>query len=269
MTGSATEDEHRGPTARPEVARGRRPSTTRQDVARAALELFARQGYDDTTIDEIAAAVGISRRTFFRYYESKPDVVWGEFDAELVRLRDRLAAAPGRPADDGRAPPGGHGHQPLRCRRARRAPDPDRPDQHGPDPGGPLGGPLRGVVRRGGRLRGRPASGDRPTTSAPRRWPGPPSGRPWPPSSTGPDVTAAIWSARWTRPSGCWPPGSMRSSCRGEHRGPHRLPSCLVAAHATGRLAAPAARLRSGPAALGERRHVQRTHSPTFFPEDV
>jgi TetR/AcrR family transcriptional regulator, regulator of mycofactocin system len=74
--------------------RGRRPSTSRQDVARAALELFARQGYDETTVDEIAAAVGVSRRTFFRYYESKPDVVWGEFDAELVRLAERLEEAP-------------------------------------------------------------------------------------------------------------------------------------------------------------------------------
>jgi mycofactocin system transcriptional regulator len=77
----------------PEATRGRPASTSRQDVARAALDLFARQGYDATTVDEIAAAVGISRRTFFRYYESKPDVVWGEFDAELVRLRDRLAEA--------------------------------------------------------------------------------------------------------------------------------------------------------------------------------
>jgi len=78
-----------------EPARGRPASTSRQDVARAALALFARQGYDDTTVDDIAAAVGISRRTFFRYFESKPDVVWGEFDAELGRLRDRLAEAPG------------------------------------------------------------------------------------------------------------------------------------------------------------------------------
>jgi mycofactocin system transcriptional regulator len=78
----------------PEVARGRPASTSRQDVARAAFGLFARQGYDETTVDEIATAVGISRRTFFRYFESKPDVVWGEFDAELGRLRDRLAEAP-------------------------------------------------------------------------------------------------------------------------------------------------------------------------------
>ena len=84
-----------------EAARGRPASTTRQHVARAALDLFARQGYDETTVDQIAAAVGISRRTFFRYFESKPDVVWGEFDAELGRLRDRLAEAPdGEPLMD-------------------------------------------------------------------------------------------------------------------------------------------------------------------------
>ena len=78
-----------------EGSRGRRPSTTRRAVARAALDLFARQGYDNTTVDQIAAAVGVSRRTFFRYYESKREVVWGEFDAELTRLDRRLADAPG------------------------------------------------------------------------------------------------------------------------------------------------------------------------------
>jgi mycofactocin system transcriptional regulator len=77
-----------------EVARGRRPSTSRDDVARAALDLFSHAGYDETTVDQIAAAVGVSRRTFFRYFDSKRDVVWGEFDAELSRLRDKLHAAP-------------------------------------------------------------------------------------------------------------------------------------------------------------------------------
>jgi TetR/AcrR family transcriptional regulator, regulator of mycofactocin system len=77
----------------PAVARGRRPATSRENVARAALDLFNRQGYDETTVDEIAAAVGVSRRTFFRYYDSKREVVWGEFDAELVRLEEKLASA--------------------------------------------------------------------------------------------------------------------------------------------------------------------------------
>ena len=86
--------DHGGEAGPAGVARGRRPSTSRQDVARAALDLFARQGYDDTTVDQIAAAVGVSRRTFFRYYDSKREVVWGEFDAELVRLRHELEEAP-------------------------------------------------------------------------------------------------------------------------------------------------------------------------------
>jgi TetR/AcrR family transcriptional regulator, regulator of mycofactocin system len=90
MDGPHAEGEHH----RSAVARGRRPSTSREDVARAALELFSRQGYDETTVDEIAAAVGVSRRTFFRYYDSKRDVVWGEFDAELVRLHHELYRAP-------------------------------------------------------------------------------------------------------------------------------------------------------------------------------
>ena len=63
-------------------------------MARAGLELFVRQGYDHTTVDQIAAAVGVSRRTFFRYYDSKREVVWGEFDAELRRLRHQLERAP-------------------------------------------------------------------------------------------------------------------------------------------------------------------------------
>jgi TetR/AcrR family transcriptional regulator, regulator of mycofactocin system len=93
-------DDPQGDTVRPGIrtthstTRGRRPSTSREDVARVALDLFNRQGYDETTVDQIAGAVGVSRRTFFRYYDSKRDVVWGEFDAELVRLHDQLEGAP-------------------------------------------------------------------------------------------------------------------------------------------------------------------------------
>jgi mycofactocin system transcriptional regulator len=63
-------------------------------VARAALALFSRQGFEATTVDEIASEVGISRRTFFRYYQSKSDAVWGAFDAELARLDRLLSEAP-------------------------------------------------------------------------------------------------------------------------------------------------------------------------------
>jgi mycofactocin system transcriptional regulator len=57
------------------------------------FELFARRGFDRTTVDDIAAAAGIGRRTFFRYFASKNDLVWGDFEAELVKLDGLLAAA--------------------------------------------------------------------------------------------------------------------------------------------------------------------------------
>ncbi len=55
-----------------------------------ALELFARQGFDATTVEDISAAAGIGRRTFFRYFPSKNDAVWGDFEANLSRLERQL-----------------------------------------------------------------------------------------------------------------------------------------------------------------------------------
>jgi mycofactocin system transcriptional regulator len=74
------------------VARGRPPSTSHEKVARVALGLFATRGFDTTTMDDIAGALGIGRRTLFRYFDSKNDLVWGDFDWVLVRLRDAFAA---------------------------------------------------------------------------------------------------------------------------------------------------------------------------------
>jgi TetR/AcrR family transcriptional regulator, regulator of mycofactocin system len=69
------------------VATGRRPSTSRAELERVALDLFTSRGFDETTVDDIAVAAGIGRRTFFRYYASKNDAVWGDFDTQLSRLR--------------------------------------------------------------------------------------------------------------------------------------------------------------------------------------
>ena len=73
---------------------GRRRATSRAELERAAFALFAAQGFDATTVDEIAAAAGIGRRTFFRYFPSKNDIPWGNFEDELERMRVRLKACP-------------------------------------------------------------------------------------------------------------------------------------------------------------------------------
>jgi AcrR family transcriptional regulator len=71
---------------------------TAREIARAAIRLFAARGFDVVTVDEIAAAVGISARTFFRYFASKEDVVL-HFQR---RLNDRLVDAfESRPPDEG------------------------------------------------------------------------------------------------------------------------------------------------------------------------
>ena len=73
---------------------GRRRITSRAELEQVAFDLFEHQGFEQTTIDDIASAAGIGRRTFFRYFPSKNDVPWGDFDAELVRMRRRLHASP-------------------------------------------------------------------------------------------------------------------------------------------------------------------------------
>ena len=73
-------------------SRGRPPTTSRDEVARMALALFVVRGFEATTMDDIASALGVGRRTLFRYYPSKNDLVWGEFDEVLKRLRFELRA---------------------------------------------------------------------------------------------------------------------------------------------------------------------------------
>ncbi|MFB7664717.1 TetR family transcriptional regulator [Kitasatospora sp. NPDC056138] len=65
----------------------------RQDLATAAMELFASQGYEETTVDQIAAEAGVARRTFFRYFRSKEEAIFPDHDDTLVRVADLLASA--------------------------------------------------------------------------------------------------------------------------------------------------------------------------------
>ena len=76
------------------MPRGRPPGTSARELELIALDLFHRQGFDDTTVDQIAAAAGVSSRTFFRYFDSKTSVLWHEFDREVDELRSAFAAVP-------------------------------------------------------------------------------------------------------------------------------------------------------------------------------
>ena len=70
----------------------------RDELGDAALRLLARQGFEETTVDQLAAAAGVSRRTFFRYFASKEDVVISFLSllgAEIVaEIEARPAAEP-------------------------------------------------------------------------------------------------------------------------------------------------------------------------------
>ena len=68
--------------------------TSQAELERIAFALFAENGFEHTTVDDIAAAAGIGRRTFFRYFQSKNDIPWGAFERELERMRAGLLASP-------------------------------------------------------------------------------------------------------------------------------------------------------------------------------
>ncbi|MHC9293485.1 TetR family transcriptional regulator [Mycobacterium sp. LTG2003] len=70
-------------------------AATRQSIQEHALRLFAENGYDATTVEDIAAAAGVSHMTFFRYFPRKEEVV--EYDEYDPMIEELIAA---RPADE-------------------------------------------------------------------------------------------------------------------------------------------------------------------------
>ncbi len=97
--GDAWESAGHAAVSGPEPAgRGRPPSTTRLELQQIAMEMFSAHGYDEVTVDALAAAAGIGRRTFFRYFPSKADALMADFDQDLERLRALLTdSEPGLP----------------------------------------------------------------------------------------------------------------------------------------------------------------------------
>ncbi|MEN0022471.1 MAG: TetR family transcriptional regulator [Microbacterium sp.] len=66
-------------------------SDSRDAVVAAALELFQAQGFDQTSVEQIAKAAGVSRSTFFRQFGGKEDVVFADHEVMLGQLREYLA----------------------------------------------------------------------------------------------------------------------------------------------------------------------------------
>ncbi|BBY32992.1 mycofactocin system transcriptional regulator [Mycolicibacter minnesotensis] len=79
-----------GGSADPQSRVGRRRSTTPAHITEVAIDLFATRGFGDVSVDDVAHAAGIGRRTVFRYYASKNAIPWGDFDAHLNQLRALL-----------------------------------------------------------------------------------------------------------------------------------------------------------------------------------
>ncbi len=70
---------------------------TRDALVDAAVAMFARQGFEDTTVEAIAEEVDVSRRTFHRHFPRKEDVLFADAADRLALFGDALA---GRPAEE-------------------------------------------------------------------------------------------------------------------------------------------------------------------------
>jgi len=74
--------------------RERKKQHTRETIERAALELFAERGYDETTLAEIAEAADISPRTIFGYFQSKEDILFCEESGYIEKVKEALRERP-------------------------------------------------------------------------------------------------------------------------------------------------------------------------------
>jgi AcrR family transcriptional regulator len=94
---AATSQPATTPVNAPPTLRNRATRAVRAEIAAVAIRLFLEQGFDKTTVDQIAAEAGLSRTSFFRYFATKEDAVLGHLEELGQQARDALVA---RPADE-------------------------------------------------------------------------------------------------------------------------------------------------------------------------
>ncbi|PRY70120.1 TetR family transcriptional regulator [Glaciihabitans tibetensis] len=82
------------PSGRPSGRPGRRPASSRAAIEDAAGELFLEQSYARTTIEHITTRAGVSRASFFNYFDAKSDLLWGDVDALVDSVEQQLRAQP-------------------------------------------------------------------------------------------------------------------------------------------------------------------------------
>lgn len=84
-------------TEQPVPIREQTRAVVRSLLARTALELFVARGYEATTVEEVATAAGVSRRTLFNYFRTKEDLALSSLSEQGERIAQRFAE---RPADE-------------------------------------------------------------------------------------------------------------------------------------------------------------------------
>ncbi|MFJ7072980.1 TetR family transcriptional regulator [Streptomyces sp. NPDC098781] len=77
-----------------ETLRERKKQRTRDALLRTALELFTTQGYERTTVDDIAEAVDVSQRTFFRYFAGKEEAALAVEDMTVAHFVETVRGRP-------------------------------------------------------------------------------------------------------------------------------------------------------------------------------
>ena len=82
------------PVHAPPTLRNRATRAVRAEIAAVAMRLFVEQGFEKTTVDQIAVEAGLSRTSFFRYFATKEDAVLGHLEELGQQVLDALVARP-------------------------------------------------------------------------------------------------------------------------------------------------------------------------------